>query len=596
MASFTPTYDWQPGNVGAQVAYYIHLFQQCRIRRSGGFDGQWEEAAALCWPEYRNTFSQGHLNAPGLKRTQYQLDSAAAIASHRFMAIVNYVMTPHDRMWSVLVPSDENLLKDKDTKAWFTNQTRKLWKARYDPMANFSGQNMQNLQGLGVFGNHGMLIQERAGKQGGLAYRSCSVGEIYILQNFQGIVTGYIRIFKLDAQQAYGQFGESIPPVLRAALEQNSKTLYNFIQVVHPRTDWMPWEILSPRGKEYLSAYISVEGYCMLEAESGYRCKPLAYGRYMQAPEEEYGRGPAQMTLPALKTRNAMKGDLLKTSHDIGNPELFIGDDGMLDPQFQNGAINYGGFSPEGKFLVAKAPHGELPAIETAMASEQQFVDDAFLVSLYADLFDEAKAGGAQRSAREVLERIMNRGIFLSPLGRQYTEYTGPMIDREMDILSSQGKIDPMTPAMKEAGGEYDIKYRSILGRAAQSDEAAATAQFLEFVEQMAQSTGDPSVMDAIEINEALGVIADAGGVPDKVLASMESRQKKQKARAAAQERDQQVKELPGRAAMAKAQAIQAKAQTGGNIGGTLSGTPQGGMPMMPGQSQPGGRRFGQPG
>jgi hypothetical protein len=41
---------------------------------------------------------------------------------------------------------------------------------------------------------------------------------------------------------------------------------------------------------------------------------------------------------------------------------------------------------------------------------------------------------------------------------------------------------------------------------------------------------------------------------------------------------------MPGRAAIMKAQAINTKAQTGGNIGGTLSGTPQGGMPMMPGQ------------
>ncbi len=54
--------------------------------------------------------------------------------------------------------------------------------------------------------------------------------------------------------------------------------------------------------------------------------------------------------------------------------------------------------------------------------------------------------------------------------------------------------------------------------------------------------------------------------------------------------------EMANEAAIAKAQAISAKAATGGNTGGTLSGTPEGGMPMLPGQSSPGGRAFGQPG
>ncbi len=48
-------------------------------------------------------------------------------------------------------------------------------------------------------------------------------------------------------------------------------------------------------------------------------------------------------------------------------------------------------------------------------------------------------------------------------------------------------------------------------------------------------------------------------------------------------ERERQVKELPGKAAIIKAQAISAKAQTGGNIGGALSGVPPTQMPQIPG-------------
>ena len=58
--------------------------------------------------------------------------------------------------------------------------------------------------------------------------------------------------------------------------------------------------------------------------------------------------------------------------------------------------------------------------------------------------------------------------------------------------------------------------------------------------------------------------------------------QERSAAQAAAE--DRRVKSLPGEAAMAKARAISDKAQAGMNVGGVLSGTPEGGMPMMPGQ------------
>ena len=66
----------------------------------------------------------------------------------------------------------------------------------------------------------------------------------------------------------------------------------------------------------------------------------------------------------------------------------------------------------------------------------------------------------------------------------------------------------------------------------------------------------------------------------------------KRKGRAAAQAEANRVKSLPGEAAIMKAKAISDKAGAGMNIGGVLSGTPEGGMPMMPGQSSPGGRPF----
>lgn len=587
----------------SRVAYYMMAFGQMRTRRVN-FEHQWEESAALAWPEYMNTFTFGHVNSPGVKRTQFQIDSAAAIASWRFMSIVDSIVTPHTMMWSRVKASNKDLMKDRDVRLYFNQVTDTLWAERYKPEANFLGQNQTNLQAYGVFGNMGMFTDELRNhprKLRGLSYKSQGPGVVYVMENDQGIIDGYARHFKLDARQAYKRFEDKIPPAIGAALQLQSKVLFNFIEFVHPRTDWMPWETLSAKGKPWVSCYVSVEGHCILE-EGGYRAFPLPYGRYSQAPEEDYGRGPAQMVLPALKTSNAISKDYLEQGHLAIKPAYLIGDDGLMDFKSHAGAYNYGGVTSDGKPLIHTLPTGQIQAGEELMQRQDRYIGAAFLTDLFDRLWNDAKRGGGEKSAREVIEDANDRGLFLAPtLGRLSTEYLGPLITRELDILSWLGKLPKMPPALREAGGEFQIVYTSPIAQAVRLQEVAGVMQTVEFAREVVNVTGDPALMDAFDFDTMLQEIGDIRNVPERWFADAKSRQDKAQARAKAQEREQQAKELPGKAAIMKANAITAKAQTGGNIGGTLSGTPQGGMPQMPGTpgtpGQPGeGGQPGQPG
>ncbi len=585
----------------ARVAYYLQLFSQVRIRRVN-FEPQWEESAALAWPEYMNTFAWGHVNSPGVKKTQFQVDSAAAIASWRFMSIVDSITTPHTMMWSKVTASNADLLKDRTARIYFNKVTEILWAERYKPEANFLGQNQTNLQAYGVFGNMGMFVDELRNhpkKLRGLSYKSTSPGEIYVLQNMQGIVDGYVRAFKLDARQAHQRWADKIPPAVTAALQIQSKQLFNFIEFVHPRADWMPWETLTPKGKPWVSCYISVEGMNIVE-EGGYRAFPEPYGRYMQAPEEDYGRGPAQMVLPALKTSNAIAKDLLEQGHLALKPAYLIGDDGLMDFKSHAGAYNYGGVTADGKPLVHMLPTGQIQAGEELLQRQDRYIGAAFLTDLYDRLWNDAKRGGGDKSAREVIEDANDRGLFLAPtLGRLSTEYLGPLITRELDLLSWLGKLPPMPPSVREAKGDFKIVYTSPIAQSVHLQEVAGAMQTVEFARDIVNVTGDPSLLDTFDFDTMLQEVGDIRNVPDRWFADQETKAAKAKARQAAQQREQDAKELPGKAAMAKAQAIVSKAQTGGNIGGALSGTPAGGMPQMPGQpgipGQPS-QQVGQPG
>jgi hypothetical protein len=160
------------------------------------------------------------------------------------------------------------------------------------------------------------------------------------------------------------------------------------------------------------------------------------------------------------------------------------------------------------------------------------------------------------------------------------------------------GKLPEMPDVVKEANAGTHCQWTSPLARGLNSQGIAGYMRSVEMTAQVVTATGDQSFFDIYDFDTANVEIADMQYAPARWMSSPAALDQKRKTREQAAERDRQTKELPGRAAILKAQAVMAKAQTGGNIGGTLSGTPEGGMPQMPQdqgqQGQPG--VFGQPG
>jgi len=570
-----------------RVAYLMRLFHAARQERVN-FETQWEQAAALVWPEYRNTFSFGTGRSPGQILTQFQVDSTATMAAWRFMNICDALLTPAHMQWSIVRADDPVLMRDPSVRRYFAEVTSTLWQHRYRPEANFVGQQQQNYLSLGVFGNQAMLVEEYDSGPGprrpGLRYIGLPPGEVYVLANHQGQVDGFIRHFRWTARRAHSRWREALPPAILSALQSNSTNPFDFLQFVLPRTDYDPSDWLSPKGKPWQSCYVSVTGYKIVE-EGGYRRFPLHFGRYTQAPEESYGRGPAQQVLPEIKTLNAEKSDFLTQGKLAGSPVWLLGDD-LIDFKAHPNSFNWGAMTPDGKPLVSRLEPGNINVTKEMMDESAKIINAAFLVDLFPLLFEQR---GAQRTAREVIEMANDRGVFLAPtLGRQYSEYLGPMIDRELDILSYQGLLPEMPPALREAGGDYKLVYASPLARALRGQPIAGFMRSVQFAQEVANITGDASVLDRFDFDVALPEIADDQFVPPRWMADERKVAAKAKARAAAAERERQVQELPGRAAIMKAQAIQTKAATGGNIGGVLSGVPEGGMPMVPPQVPPG--------
>lgn len=572
-------YKPQADHAQALVADIMRHHSQLTLMRYN-FERQWEETASLLWPAMRNTFRYLSYMWPGQKLTEAQIDANGMLANMRFAAIVESLTTPANMIWHGLAATDDYIMKDRQSRLWFEAATKALFKWRYLPMSGFRGQSATNYMGLGAFGNHYMFVDELVDMHGqprrGIRYRSCPVGEIYLIKNFQGIVVGYIRWFRLTARQCYDQYGpDAFPEALVAPLKSESQMLYNFLQRVVPRQDYDP-ERKDYRGMPYEACTISVEGKWLM-AEEGYRCLPLAAGQYIVTPGEDYGRGPATMVLPSLKTSNALEQDNLKVSHRTADPTYMTADDGLVDStKLLPGVINPGGMNADGKMLIGALPVGKLEANEAALERQHALQNDAFLVSLYQILEKTPNM-----TATEVIERVTEKGVLIAPtLGRQ-VEYTGPMVEREIDILMHQPGysryqptlLPPLPGLLREAARagalEYHVVSTSPLAKMADGQKAAGYMRTLEVFGNVAQQTGDPSVMDFIlaGVPRAGPAVADIQGVPESWLGSPQEIDQLRQGRAKQQQVENQIKAAPAQAAIIKANAMVAKTNQQQGVG-----------------------------
>jgi hypothetical protein len=223
---------------------------------------------------------------------------------------------------------------------------------------------------------------------------------------------------------------------LLPALEQQSQT-----PVRLPARACSPTRTTGTR-RSAPRAWPSARTTCALRASAswtrgGYHTFPLACSRYDQAPGETYGRSPAMMVLPSLKTLNAEKRTFLKQGHRARRSRAPDGGRRPDRREPQARRDEQGRHVPDGKPLMGILPTGSIQITKEMMDEEKALINDMFLVSLF-----QIMAESPQMTATEVIERVNEKGILIAPVvGRQGDEYLGPMIDREINLASEMGLL-----------------------------------------------------------------------------------------------------------------------------------------------------------
>jgi len=480
----------------------------------GNWRSHWEQIAERVLPRYSTYMAAnaGQQQTRGNQRTEHMFDATAALGVERFAAAMESMLTPRSQRWQRLRPSDPALAKDRETKLYFEEATRLLFKYRYAPKANYASQQHEAYIGLGTFGTAGLLT-ERNQRYGGLRYTAVNLREIAFDMSVQGHIDTAYRKYSLTARQIQQRIDGGVfdrgPKDLEKFLKQTPDKTFMIVHCVRPREE-VDKDRVDFMGMEFASYYVLYDEKIVLK-EGGYNTFPYAISRYVTGPGEIYGRSPAMLALPSIKVLNEQKKTMLKQGHRVVDPVLLSHDDGVADTfSMRPGAMNPGGVNAQGQRLVHELPTGNLAAGQELMDMERSVINDAFLVSLFQILVETPAM-----TATEVLERAREKGALLSPtMGRQQSESIGPMTEREIDLLNQQGLLPPLPPALVEADGEYEIEYDSPLTRSQRAEEAAGWLRTLEAAIAHANTTQDLSVLDHFNTDVIYPQLAEINAVP----------------------------------------------------------------------------------
>lgn len=509
----------------------IRVYENLKGLR-GTWEQHWEEIAERILPRQIGFVGE---RTDGEKRTEKIFDSKPQIALQRFAAVMDSLLTPRQQRWHNLRTTNEDLNRDFAVRDWFYQVNNILYQSRYEPRANFAGQNYERWTSTGAFGT-GALFIDFDRRNPGLRYRCVNLRDLFMLENHQGIIDTVYRHFQYTARQAVQAFGNDLPESILKCLDSpnmvNKK--HDFLHCVKPRTDYQS-DRMDGTGRPYASYYIALKDKVIVE-EGGYTTFPYSVSRYVTAPDEVYGRSPAMDALPDIKMLNEMSRTDIRAVHKLIDPPILLHDDGILGGgamtvNMRPGGLNPGGVDRNGRQMIQPFTTGARVDInEAKMEQRRASIDDAFLVTLFQILVDTPRM-----TATEALIRTQEKGMLLTPtMGRQQSEALGPLIERELDLLAANRMLPPVPDILREAGGEYEIVYDSPMSRMQRAEELVGVQRTMELLAPFAQI--NPDVLDIFDPDALATLTAEVSGVPTPVLRSSEAVRQIREQRAAQQE------------------------------------------------------------
>jgi hypothetical protein len=516
----------------AADATQILAEQSAMEQRRFNFEALWSEVGSLLLPRQADFLLSGTSSgalSQGMARTDRIMEETAMLGLDHGCAVFEGEVIPQGGQWQRFVARDPDLNKRRNVRLWMEQFADRLFALRNHPQSGFANQTHESVASLLSFGFQGMTVDKLFDERKrpiGLSYHSEHIGQLFIREDHTGAIECSHRKFELTHRQAVMKWGEdAVPDVVKKALSATSgreKKLDETASYIHRicrNSDYDPGRI-DHRGKPIYSCYLSVDDKQIFD-EGGFRKRPTICSRYEKSPMEDYGRSPAINVLPAIRSAQQIKADVVTAIEFMAGPMIGAHDD-LLDQliQYAPRGVTYGAIDDRGNALIRQLfDNPDISAAVQMLQDTQGVIKRAFFEDLYIAR-DELKS---HISATEQMIRDQQRGILLAPLKRQETEWFTPQTEREIDLMWEMGMLKDMPQELIDAGGLYETIYENPLSRARKAGQAAGFYQMLQGVTPLIQldpENNSKLFLQKYPLERVLDGLAEIHAVPESWAAS----------------------------------------------------------------------------
>lgn len=477
-----------------------------KTRRSQ-FEAQWKQTADVIFPRM-NIFDNAGLSPQNAKKKTV-VYSKPLLALTNFAAGYNSMLTPSGSKWHDLTLTEPAQEKLKGVGDWLVEGRNRLFRERYTGGAGFGAQQHEKYMSLGLFGNGIMSINPNP--NGGIFYKNHHIAEHFLAENHNGRIDIDYHVFALNGRQALERYGDNLPDKTHNLASSKPMDSFKFIHMVKPNPDYDPNSLLSEK-KKFISVHVDVDmGEIMVV--TGFNTFPYAVSRYVTIPNDVYGTGAAQLVLPDILMANEMSRTGLVSKKLRGLPPVLTKNDGIVTPsgggRIESGKVIKGGLDAAGNPNMRPYISGADPVvIDNEIQRSGELIDQAFLADLFRVL-----SSTKRMTTVEVMELLEEKADLLAPLmGREQSESLSPQIEREIDILSSQGRYPELPPALADLQQDreinYDVVYTSPLAQAQKAKEALGVIRTVGTAMEFAAA--DPKVMNRMNLDKAIQIVNDS--------------------------------------------------------------------------------------
>lgn len=494
-----------------RVRFHINRQQKLKNNRHN-----WDSL----WQDLSDYFCPGRITAvrkeePGARKTQKIYDNTGADAAQKLAAgLYSRTVNPSSK-WFYLTLEEANSDLEQNSKVceWFDiarDRTQSVINKRGTGALYQTYCDLTTLCNAVLFTNEDPIT--------GISFRVFPIDTVDIAEDYRGVVDTVYRKFEMTLRQIEQEFPGKLPYDKKQQMEDDPDAKAWVLHVVGPRKKYDPDKI-DNLNMPIESVYILCDGEVVLQ-EGGYPEMPYAVARLEVLAGELYGRGPATIALPEVKSLNEMAKLQLDGSNMRLRPPLDVPVNAYLNPiELIPGYKNLNQ-DEGGRRVTALNVSGDLQYTSKDIEAMQTKVKEIF----YNDQL--YLRTNAEMTATEVQKRSEIQMQLMGPWqGRLELELFEPLINRILGILIRQGEVPPPPQELLEASEDQTLSGKpqeELSEKQAEKQRQKYTTKALKIVYDSplarAQRLVDVQVIDQVKMSIAQAMQLNPQGAQDLLL------------------------------------------------------------------------------